>query len=216
MSTVSVWPLPGLRLHTGELTLRPVVETDLDLLGALLPDDAELDPAAPRPFGLAGREERTVVVHQEYWRHRGAWTPSAWRLPFLVQRDDLPVGMQELEGTDDFQVDRIVDTSSWLAAHVRGQGVGKAMRTAVLSLAFDGLDAAAAVTTAWHDNAASLGVSRSLGYVDDGEHPHPRGDGTDRMMALRLTRAVWQARRRPPVRIEGMDACRHLFGPVLP
>jgi RimJ/RimL family protein N-acetyltransferase len=210
------WPLTGLRLHTGELTLRPVTETDLHLLGALLPDDVELDPSAPRPFGLTGRAERAVVLRQEYWRHLGAWTPSAWRLPLLVLLSGEPVGFQELEGKDDFLVRRIVDSSSWLIKSARGRGIGRAMRSAILALAFEGLGAEAAVTEAWHDNAASLGVSRSLGYVDDGTHDHPRGAGTDRMVALRLDRAAWHARPRPPVRIEGLDACRHLFGVALP
>ena len=124
--------------------------------------------------------------------------------------------MQELEGKHDFLTDRVVDTSSWLAAEVRGQGIGKAMRAAVLALGFDGLDATAAVTEAWHDNAASLGVSRSLGYVDDGERSHPRGAATDRMVGLRLTRDAWRAMPRPAVRIDGLDACRYLFGAVLP
>ncbi|MBK5308227.1 MAG: GNAT family N-acetyltransferase [Frankiaceae bacterium] len=137
----SYWPVVDLRLTTGDVSLRPVVETDLDLLASLLPDDVELDPEAPRPFGLTGSSQRAVVVHQEYWRHRGAWTPSAWRLPFLVLLDKQPVGMQELEGKDDFLADRTVDSSSWLVASARGRGIGKAMRAAVLSLAFDGLDA---------------------------------------------------------------------------
>jgi RimJ/RimL family protein N-acetyltransferase len=210
------WPLTGLRLHTGELTLRPVTETDLHLLGALLPDDVELDPSAPRPFGLTGRAERAVVLRQEYWRHLGAWTPSAWRLPLLVLLSGEPVGFQELEGKDDFLVRRIVDSSSWLIKSARGRGIGRAMRSAILALAFEGLGAEAAVTEAWHDNAASLGVSRALGYVDDGTRDHPRSAGTDRMVGLRLDRAAWHARPRPPVRIEGLDACRHLFGVALP
>ena len=220
METVSAspptWPLPGLRLHTGEVTLRPVIEADLHLLGALLPDDVELNPDAPRPFGLTGRAERAVVLRQEYWRHLGAWTPSAWRLPLLVLLSGEPVGFQELEGKDDFLVRRTVDTSSWLVATARGHGIGKAMRTAVLALAFEGLNADSAVTEAWHDNAASLGVSRSLGYVDAGTHDHPRAGGTDQMVGLHLDRTAWQAHPRPPVRIEGLDACRHLFGPALP
>ncbi|MCW2571930.1 MAG: hypothetical protein JWO88_1988 [Frankiales bacterium] len=210
------WPLTGLRLHTGKLMLRPVTETDLHLLGALLPDDVELDPSAPRPFGLTGRAERAVVLRQEYWRHLGAWTPSAWRLPLLVQSSDEPIGVQELEGKSDFVVRKIVDSSSWLIGSARGRGIGRAMRSAMLALAFDGLGAEAAVTEAWHDNAASLGVSRALGYVDDGTHDHPRGAGTDRMVGLRLDRAAWEAGPRPVVRIEGLDACRHLFGVALP
>ncbi len=212
VEVVRYWPLDELRLQTAEMTLRPVTEADLDLLAALLPDDVELDPDAPRPFGLTSHTERAVVVHQEYWRHRGAWTPSAWRLPFLVLLDDQPVGVQELEGKDDFLETRTVDSSSWLIPSARGRGIGKAMRTAVLTLAFDGLGAAAAVTEAWHDNAASLGVSRTLGYVDDGERQHPRGEGTDRMVALRLDRKDWHAAKRSPAEVEGLASCRHLFG----
>ena len=211
----SSWPLADLRLTIGELTLRPVAEADLDLLGALLPDDVDLDPDAPRPFGLSGRVERAVVLRQEYWRHLGAWTPSVWRLPMLVFRGGIPVGVQELEGKDAFLDTRTVDSSSWLIQTARGRGLGKAMRTAVLTLAFDGLDAAAAVTEAWHDNEASLGVSRSLGYADAGERQHPRGDGTDRMVALRLDRRAWHAAPRPRVQIDDLDAGRHLFGPAL-
>jgi RimJ/RimL family protein N-acetyltransferase len=208
----SFWPLDALRLTVDNLTLRPVCESDLDLLGVLLPDDVELDPDAPRPFGLAGREERAVVLRQEYLRHLGTWTPAAWRLPMIVFRGGVTVGVQELEGKDDFVRDRVVDTSSWLIQSARGKGIGKAMRTAVLALAFDGLAAAAAVSEAWHDNAASLGVSRSLGYTDAGERQHPRGEGTDRMIGLRLDRTAWQATPRPRVRIDGLDAGRHLFG----
>jgi RimJ/RimL family protein N-acetyltransferase len=212
----SSWPLVHLRLTIGEHTLRPATEADLDLLGALLPDDVEQDPDASRPFGLTGRAERALVLRQEYWQHLGAWTPSAWRLPMIVYRGGIPVGMQELEGKDDFVTARVVDTSSWLIASARGRGLGKAMRTAVLTLAFDGLAAEAAVTEAWHDNAGSLGVSRSIGYLDDGEREHPRGDGTDRMVSLRLDRKTWHAAPRPRVRIDGLEASRHLFGPPLP
>jgi RimJ/RimL family protein N-acetyltransferase len=212
----SFWPLAHLRLTVGDLTLRPLAEPDLDLLAALLPEDVELDPAAPRPFDVTGRAERALVVRQEYWRHMGAWTPSAWRLPMLVYRGGIPVGVQELEGKDDFVTDRVVDTSSWLITSARGRGIGKAMRVAVLTLAFEGLAAVAAVSEAWHDNASSLGVSRSLGYADEGDRQHPRGERTDRMVGLRLDRKAWHATPRPRVTIEGLDACRHLFGPALP
>jgi RimJ/RimL family protein N-acetyltransferase len=210
------WQLTNLRLTTGDLTLRPVAESDLDLLGALLPDDVELDPEAPRPFGLTGRAERAVVLRQEYQRHLGAWTPAAWRLPMIVFRGGIAVGVQELEGKEDYVASRIVDTSSWLIKSARSRGAGKLMRTAVLTLAFDQLGAAAAVTEAWHDNTASLGVSRSLGYLDDGERPHPRGQTTDRMVQLRLDRRTWHASPRPRVQIAGFETCRHLFGPALP
>ena len=39
------------------------------------------------------------------------------------------------------------------------------MRLAALTLGFDGLGAEIATTGLWHDNAASLGVTQSLGYA---------------------------------------------------
>ena len=67
------------------------------------------------------------------------------------------------------------------------------MRRAVLALAFDHLGAEAAITSAWHDNTASLGVSRSLGYRDNGVSSLARDDGVDTLVHLRMTRADWQA-----------------------
>ena len=95
----------------------------------------------------------------------------------------------------------------------RGRGVGRAMRLCVLALAFDGLGAQAAQTSAWPDNAASLGVSRSLGYADNGVvRHHARGRVAD-MPRMRLTRQVFAERHhRHGVRITGLDRCRHLFG----
>jgi hypothetical protein len=65
------------------------------------------------------------------------------------------------------------------------------MRAAVLTLAFGSLGAQFAITSAWSDNNASLGVSRALGYVDNGVSVHARGDGVDTMTHLRLARADW-------------------------
>jgi RimJ/RimL family protein N-acetyltransferase len=193
------WPLFDLRLRHGDLLLRPVSEADLPTLVALLPEDVELDPSLPA--------ERAYSVHQGYWRALGSWSAQAWALSMLVLRADEPLGVQVLEGTQ-FPVLRTVDTASWLRADARGQGVGKAMRTAVLGFAFRELGAQAAVSSAWHDNRASLGVSRRLGYRPNGEHLHKRGDRADLMVHLRLPRGAWVD---PGVRVEGFQGCRHLF-----
>lgn len=194
------WPLFALRLEHAGLLLRPVTEADLPLLVDLLPDDVEQDPSLPA--------DRSRAVHQGYWRACGQWSEDAWALSMLVLRADVPVGVQVLEGTD-FPRLRTVDTASWLVPSARGQGVGTAMRAAVLGFAFDQLAAEAAVTSAWHDNGASLGVSRKLGYEDNGVHLHRRGDGRDVMVHLRLARAQWRG---ADVRVSGFDGCRHLFG----
>ena len=206
------WPLLDLRVTTGDLVLTPLTEADLDEVVRVLPADLEQNPSAPR-FGLPGEVHRGVVVHQEYWRSYGTWTVDAWRFHLAVRRNGRLLGLQELEGND-FPMLRTVDTSSWLVTGARGQGLGKAMRRAVLALAFDHLGAEAAITSAWHDNAASLGVSRSLGYRDNGVSSLARDGGVDTLVHLRLTRADWLAAGgAPDVRVEGVEAARPLFGP---
>lgn len=194
------WPLFDLRLRAGDLLLRPVAETDLPLLVTLAPADLEIDPSLP--------DDRTLAVFQGYWRAQGGWSAQDWALSFLVQFREQPVGVQVLEGSD-FRLLRTVDTSSWLVPSARGRGIGKAMRAAVLDFAFTSLKAQAAVTSAWHDNDASLGVSRSLGYLPNGEHWRRRGDRADVMVSLRMPRSQWPG---SGVAVENFEECRHLFG----
>jgi hypothetical protein len=68
------------------------------------------------------------------------------------------------------------------------------------------------ITSAWHDNSASLGVSRALGYQPNGVELHPRGAGVDTMVHLRLTRADWLATPHPPITISGFPPCAPFFG----
>ncbi len=205
------WPLFGLRLAVGELTLRPFTEADLEQLCDALPDDVELNPDATK-YDIDADAGRRTVVHQDYWRAMGTWTPSSWRLNFVVHRGDELVGAQELEGND-FPTLRTVDTASFLVRGARGQGVGKLMRRAVLSLGFGPLGAQYAITSAWPDNLASLGVSRSLGYLPNGLQRHRRDDGVDDLVHLRLSREAWLASGLSDgVRIDGFEACRPYFG----
>ena len=196
----AAWPLFDLRLQYGGLLLRPLREADLPLVVALLPDDVDLDPALP--------PDRCLAVHQGYWRAQGRWSVQDWALSFLVHDGGRAMGVQVLEGAD-FPLLRTVDSASWLIPSARGRGVGTAMRTAMLDFAFGSLGAQAAVSSAWHDNAASLGVSRSLGYGPNGEHSHRRGEGVDVMVHLRRSRSGWSG---AGVGVEGFEPCRGLFG----
>ncbi len=219
--TSSAWAVTGLRLRTGDLTLRPVVEADLDTLGALLPPDVELDPSIPQPFALPRPQSRAVHIRQEYWRRLGSWTPTGWTLEFVVIRGTDMLGAQTIEARD-FAVLRTVETASWLTTGARGQGVGKAMRTAVLALAFDELGADVAETAAWADNAASIGVSRALGYEPNGTTRHlrlgapgnadPGVTSSADMPRMRLDADGWRSSTRPTVEISGLDDCRAWFG----
>jgi hypothetical protein len=87
------------------------------------------------------------------------------------------------------------------------------MRRGVLALAFGPLQAEYAISSAWHDNHASLGVSRALGYVDNGVERHRRGDDVDDMAHLRLSRDAWLASGHATgVDIDFADACLPYFG----
>ena len=136
---------------------------------------------------------------------------TAWSLELAVFLDGRPIGSQALAARA-FETFHAVNTGSWLGAAHQRRGFGKEMRGAVLDLAFNGLGAELASTEAFLDNPASAGVSRSLGYVTNGIGslaPEGIARATER---FRLTRADWFARPRPTVLIEGLAACREMFG----
>jgi hypothetical protein len=114
----AAWPLFGLRLRCGEVVLRPVRERDLAHLAAIQPDDYEHDPRVAVLPWMDVRQHRTRLVHQEYWRSMGTWSPSSWCLGFAVEHGGQVVGVQSVEA-DGFPVLRTVDSGSWRA---RGQG----------------------------------------------------------------------------------------------
>lgn len=173
-----------------------MTEAWAERLATVVPDDLEHHP-------LLAHFSPAADVLQAHWRNKGLWLPSDWVLELVVLHEGAPIGLQALEGKD-FARHRVVDTHSWLVAAARGRGWGKQMRAAVLALAFEHLGAEAAVTEAWSDNASSLGVSRSLGYVDTHTEDH---DGRS-MQHLRLERwrSPW------PLEVEGLAPCLPLLG----
>jgi RimJ/RimL family protein N-acetyltransferase len=163
----SLWPLFGIRLRYRDVLLRPMREADLPGLAAMLPGDVGHDPRLAMFASQSFEENERRLFCQGYWRSMGTWDPSDWALHLVVEYEGRPVGVQTLEGTD-FPRLRTVDSASWLIPAVRGRGLGVAMRTAVLGLAFDHLGALAAISSATLANAASLGVSRRIGYATNG------------------------------------------------
>ena len=208
------WPMPELRLRTSDLLLRPTTEADLPAVAATLSADATSNPRLPRFSALDERTSRAVSAHQSYWQSVGNWSTNSWRLDLLVTLRERIIGVQSLEG-EDFLVLRTVDSASYLARDTRGRGWGKQARRAVLALAFGPLGADYAVTSAWHHNAASLGVSMALGYKPNGESRERSDDGrgADTMVHLRLSRSDWDASgQAASVKISGFERCRLLFG----
>ena len=206
------WPLADLRLACGDVTLSPVSDADLDVLVDLLPDDFEHDPRAELLPWLDLAANRRRLLLQDVWRARGTWSPGSWRLDLTVSAQGRPVGVQTLEA-EDLAGTGTVDTTSWLVADVRGRGHGVAMRRAVLGLAFDHLGADAAVTSAREDNTSSLGVSRRIGYADNGVSLNASGTGRVRLQHLRLTAEQWRSSGQGRlVTANGVERCLAWFG----
>jgi RimJ/RimL family protein N-acetyltransferase len=203
------WPLFDLRLSCRDVRLRPVCEQDLPYLAEILPGDVGHDPRLELFPELTDEENERRLFWQGYWRALGSWSPSGWVLHLAVEHAGELVGVQTLEG-DDFPRLRTVDSASWLAPASRGRGIGVAMRIAVLGLAFDHLGAVAAITSATVGNAASLGVSRRIGYIDNGVGLIVETGGVARLQHLRLTADRWAHGHE--VTVHGLEPCRPWFG----
>ncbi len=221
------WPIAGLRLgirpadgpRGGWLELRLPDAADLAALAALA--EAGVHDPAVQPFSVAWTDvepaARARSVLQYHWRCLGAWEPADWTLNLVVVHGETVVGTQGLSATD-YAILREVSTGSWLGRQYQGQGIGTAMRAAVLALAFDGLGAEFALSGAFTDNAASLTISRKLGYADDGLTRHAIRGRSAESRRLRLDRASWQAAQETlgprfgEVKIEGLQPCLPLFG----
>lgn len=208
-----VWPLFGLRLRSERLVLR--LPTDAELLELIALAKAGIHPPDEMPFGVAWSTipsptfERQFLQH--HWSIRGAWSPEQWVLNLMAELDGVPVGSQSVRGNA-FAIHRTIDTGSWLGRAYQGRGLGKEMRAAVLGFAFDGLGARVAETSAFLDNAASNAVSRSLGYVENGVGSLAPEGVARPTQKFRMTVEDWRARPRPALTIDGLDACRELFG----
>jgi len=207
------WPLFDLRLHTPRLELRLPGLADLDALADLAAEGVH-DPSE-MPFAVpwtdAEPQERARGTVQHHWETWAAWTPTSWHCNFVAVRDGEVVATQGLIGRD-FPTLHEVSTGSWVGRRHQGQGIGTEMRTAVLHLAFEGLNAVRAITSAYADNPASLAVTRKLGYEPNGTSYRPRRGEPAEEIHFALTPTRWAKTPHAPVEITGLPPCRRLFG----
>jgi RimJ/RimL family protein N-acetyltransferase len=209
----ALWPLFALRIRSERLVLR--LPTDDDLVGLCALARAGIHPADRMPFGIAwstvpsSEFERGFLQH--HWGLRAGWSADSWQLNLMIELDGEPIGSQSIHANQ-FAVMRTVDTGSWLGVAHQGKGFGREMREAVLALAFDGLGALVATTEAFLDNAASNGVSHSLGYAENGRGSlAPEGVARE-TQRFRMTLEDWRSRPRGPVTFDGLDVCLAMFG----
>lgn len=205
---ISFFPVWAVRLRTPRLELRPAREAEvldlIELSGCGVHDPDTMPFVVPWTDTPSPERERGTLQH-----YLGCWagmSPQAWRLPFAAYAGDDCVGTQTLLA-EDFGGRSTIETGSWLGSRHQGLGYGKEMRSAALRLAFDGLRAHRAVTGAFEDNQASLGVTRALGYRTNGDTLRARRGRPARVLNFVMDRADWpgSAAARVPVELEGMD-----------
>jgi RimJ/RimL family protein N-acetyltransferase len=210
---VDLWPLYGLTITTPRLVLRLPREEELAELAELAGHGVHRPGERPflTPWTEGSAEDRARFVLREHWRGLGEWSAMAWHLRLGAFRDGSPLGVVTL-WAHDFPVVRQVTTSSWLGIQNQRQGYGTEARTGLLTLAFDHLGATTARTEVFPDNHASQGVSRKLGYEPDGISIDARDGEAVVSDRLRLRRDNWLRLDRPAVRVDGIAACRPMFG----
>jgi RimJ/RimL family protein N-acetyltransferase len=148
---------------------------------------------------------------RKIWAGRAKVDAGFWRLYFVICDDGQPVGMQDLIGVD-FAALGTVTSFSWLAPGVRGRGLGREARAAVLHLAFEGFGAREAGSDAFTDNHASNRVSEALGYRRNGTDWATRRGEPAELLRWRLTRDDWARRRRTDIELSGVEECRPVLG----
>ncbi len=188
-SLTSIWPLFALRLSTPRLELRPLRDEDIPrYVDAAL---SGIHPPETMPFTFpwtdAPAEELGRNTAEHVWRTRLLSRPGEWAITLGIWCEGEFVGCQDMSAKS-FPALRTVSTGSWLKQSVQGRGLGREMRAAVAIYAFDYLHAEAAESDAAMWNAASLGVSASLGYAPNGVHRAEarQGEAVD-MQRLHLT-----------------------------
>lgn len=206
------WPLSAVRVVTPRLELR-YVDEDLSIALVDLADQGVHDPGT-MPFSVAWTDEPAPQRQWNSMRHYAAMRadcrPGRWRIELAVLVDGVVVGASGVRAHN-FPVTRTVETGSWLGRVYQGQGIGTEARAATLHLAFAGFGAERAVTKAFDDNPASLGVTRKLGYQPNGDEFVERRGAAARLLAFALDRPAWERTRRDDIELTGVAAAREFL-----
>jgi len=210
---MSVWPLFDLRIQTPLLELK--LPKDNDLLDLAERARGNILDADSQHYmnGWTLDESPTFYTNflQYHWGIRASFSPDHWQLMLgiYLQGETQPIGMMDINAQH-FLQRKLVETGSWILKDHQGQGLGREARAAVLQLAFAGLGAAEAHSSAAVDNQVSGRVSLGLGYELNGKFIVKSGDLGQPVQSYRLTKGNWQSR--DDIQIIGLDECLSLFG----
>jgi RimJ/RimL family protein N-acetyltransferase len=212
--TAVIWPLFDLGVSTPRLTLRYITD-ELAVQLAELAAHGIHDPST-MPFSEPWTDAENPVLQRNslryFWRCRAETTVDKWHLNFAAhERGGDLVGVCSMDATD-FPTTRTASTGSWLGLRYQGHGLGREMRQAALHLIFAGLKGERATTRAWHDNIASLRVTRSLPYTEGGATREMRRDHEDTMLSFSMTRSAWEPLRRNDIDVTGLEPVRDFLG----
>jgi RimJ/RimL family protein N-acetyltransferase len=207
------WPLFDLEVRTPRLTLR-YVDDSLAIELATLAARGIHDPST-MPFAVPWTDFESPELEQQayrfWWGCRADTSPAKWHVVLAALVGDTVVGSTSLV-TSEFAVTRTFETGSWLGREHQGHGLGKEMRHATLQLGFDGFGAEQATTGAFTDNAASLGVTRALGYEPNGRLRHQRRGEVAETLRFRMSLEHWATIRRDDISLHGVEAAAALLG----
>jgi RimJ/RimL family protein N-acetyltransferase len=211
---IHTYPPLNVEVRTPRLTLAGATDELLERLVPIV--RAGVADTPPWPFDdpmslYADSPDREWRWLRSVWKGRARVEPGYWRLYFVVMVDGEPMGEQTLTGSD-FTKFGTVTTFSWLAPGLRGRGIGKEMRAAVLHLAFDGFGAREAESDAFTDNEASNRVSRALGYEPNGTTWDTRRGEVAPIQRWKLTREAWDRVRRDDIELAGVKECLPALG----
>jgi RimJ/RimL family protein N-acetyltransferase len=205
-------PLLGLWITAGPLELRGITDdllgplADLAIAGIHEPDFMPFTT----PWSITPVAEMPRSYAQYHWRRRAEFSPAKWTAGFAVSWEGELVGTQGID-TQDYLVTRTGETGSWLGRRFQGRGIGTAMRQVICAFAFDHLDAEHVTSSAFADNAASLAVSKKVGYEDQGWHPVNRLGKQATLRRLMLEPASL-VRYEHPLTVTGLAEFRRSIG----
>lgn len=176
LSLAEVWPPAGLRIESPRLMLRLLQDHDMSAYLAAASSPIAHTQRNPfvRAWNEVGREDLVRNSFSWIWQARTRMDQEDLLLLLGVfEKDPEALGGERLIGCQDvgaeqFAVQRTVLTGSWLIRARQGIGLGREMRAAVLLWAFDHLGARWATSGAYVWNRASIRVSESLGYQENG------------------------------------------------
>jgi len=213
MSIAEVLPALGLRIAAGPIELRGITDDDLVTLGALAVRGIHEPDRMPfyYPWTAVDPSELPLKFAQYHWNIRASWGPEGWELTLGVWHAGALIGVQGV-ATEHFLVTRTGETGSWLGLEHQGKGIGTAMRQVMCTFLFDHVDFEEITSGAFTDNPASLGVSRKVGYRDNGVRRLKRREGE---LATNLGLVLTPGdlvRGEHPLEVEGLAAFRRSIG----